>query len=49
MSIYYSGALRRSNGIVAAIAKQLKSVNLKAVKRVTVSFNPFNENAKSTR
>ncbi|XP_055857322.1 uncharacterized protein LOC129920134 [Episyrphus balteatus] len=49
MSIHYSGALRRSNGVVAAIAKQLKSVNLKAVNRITVSFNPFNENAKSTR
>lgn len=49
MSIYYSGALRRSNGIVAAIGKQLKSVNLKGVKRVTVTFDPFAENVKSTR
>ena len=49
MSIYYSGALKRSQGIISAIGKQLKSVNLKGVKRVTVTFDPFAENVASTR
>jgi len=35
--------------IVSAIGKQLKSVNLKGVKRITVQFDPFAENVKSTR
>lgn len=49
MSIYYSGALKRSQGIVSAIAKQLKRVNLKGVNRITVTFDPFAEDVKSTR
>ncbi|XP_037728401.1 uncharacterized protein LOC119559405 isoform X1 [Drosophila subpulchrella] len=49
MSVPFSGALRRSGGIVSAIGKQLKSVNLKGVKRITVQFDPFAENVKSTR
>ncbi|XP_030386991.1 39S ribosomal protein L53, mitochondrial [Scaptodrosophila lebanonensis] len=49
MSIPFSGTLRRSGGVVSAIGKQLKSVNLKGVKRVTVQFDPFAENVKSTR
>ena len=49
MSIHYSGALRRSAGIVSAIAKQLKGVNLKGVNRITVTFDPFAENVKATR
>lgn len=49
MSIYYSGALKRSQGIVSAIGKELKKVNLKGVKRVTITFDPFAENVKSTR
>ncbi|XP_018788127.1 PREDICTED: 39S ribosomal protein L53, mitochondrial [Bactrocera latifrons] len=49
MSIPFSGALKRSNGIIAAISKQLKSVNLKGVKRITVTFDPFSENVRSTR
>ncbi|XP_068145966.1 uncharacterized protein mRpL53 [Drosophila tropicalis] len=49
MSIPFSGTLRRSGGIVSAIGKQLKSVNLKGVKRITVQFDPFAENVKSTR
>lgn len=49
MSIYYSGALKRSQGIVSAIGKELKRVNLKGVNRVTITFDPFAENVKSTR
>lgn len=49
MSIYYSGALKRSQGIVSAIGKQLKRVNLKGVNRVTVTFDPFAEDVKATR
>lgn len=49
MSVPFSGALRRSGGIVSAIGKQVKSVNLKGVKRITVQFDPFAENVKSTR
>ncbi|XP_014085220.3 large ribosomal subunit protein mL53 [Bactrocera oleae] len=49
MSIPFSGALKRSNGIIAAISKQLKSVNLKGVKRITVTFDPHAENVRSTR
>uniref|UniRef100_A0A1A9X4B4 Large ribosomal subunit protein mL53 n=1 Tax=Glossina brevipalpis TaxID=37001 RepID=A0A1A9X4B4_9MUSC len=49
MSIYYSGTLGRSGGVVSAIAKELKLINLKGIKRVTVTFDPFAENVKSTR
>ncbi|XP_034137946.1 39S ribosomal protein L53, mitochondrial [Drosophila guanche] len=49
MSVPFSGTLRRSGGIVSAIGKQLKSINLKGVKRITVQFDPFAENVKSTR
>ncbi|XP_017490528.1 PREDICTED: 39S ribosomal protein L53, mitochondrial-like [Rhagoletis zephyria] len=49
MSIHFSGALKRSNGLIAAISKQLKSVNLKGVKRITVTFDPFAENVRPAR
>lgn len=49
MSIPASGALRRSGGVVSAIGKQVKLINLKAVNRITVTFDPFSENVKSTR
>ncbi|EDW35698.1 GL17398 [Drosophila persimilis] len=49
MSVPFSGTLRRSGGIVSAIGKQLKSINLKGVKRITLQFDPFAENVKSTR
>ncbi|XP_055598992.1 uncharacterized protein LOC129748403 [Uranotaenia lowii] len=49
MSISFSGTFSRSGGIVSAIGKQLKLVNLKAVQRVTVTFDPFQENAIPTR
>lgn len=49
MSIYYSGTYRRSAGVVSAIGKQLKLINLKPVKKISVQFDPFHENAKSVR
>uniref|UniRef100_A0A1I8Q463 Large ribosomal subunit protein mL53 n=1 Tax=Stomoxys calcitrans TaxID=35570 RepID=A0A1I8Q463_STOCA len=49
MSISYSGTLKRSQGIVSAIGKELKRINLKGVNRITVTFDPFAENVKSTR
>ncbi|CAB3240864.1 unnamed protein product [Arctia plantaginis] len=49
MSIPYSGTLRRSGGVVSAIGKQLRSVNLKAAKRITVKFDPFSDNVTHTR
>ncbi|CAG9135202.1 hypothetical protein JYU34_003304 [Plutella xylostella] len=49
MSVPFSGALRRSGGVVSAIGKQLRSVNLKAAKRITVKFDPFGDNVKHTR
>ncbi|KPI94967.1 PREDICTED: 39S ribosomal protein L53, mitochondrial [Papilio xuthus] len=49
MSIPYSGTVRRSGGVVSAIAKQLRGVNLKAAKRITVKFDPFSDNVGHTR
>ncbi|CAH2050564.1 unnamed protein product, partial [Iphiclides podalirius] len=49
MSIPYSGTVRRSGGVVSAIGKQLRAVNLKAAKRITVKFDPFSDNVKHTR
>lgn len=49
MSVPFSGTFTRSGGIFAAIAKQIKMLNLKAVNRVTVKFDPFHEKANITR
>lgn len=49
MSIYYSGTLSRSAGIISAITKQIKSVNLKPVKKIEVKFDPFHPNAVTAR
>lgn len=49
MSVRFSGTLRRSAGVVSAIGKHVKLINLKGVKRVTVSFDPFLENVRPTR
>lgn len=49
MSVPFSGTLRRSGGIAAALGKQINLINLKGVKRVTVTFDPFHENAGPTR
>ncbi|PSN44290.1 hypothetical protein C0J52_12960 [Blattella germanica] len=49
MSVPFSGTIRRSTGISSAIAKQLKKVNLKPIKRVVFKFDPFRENVTETR
>lgn len=45
MSIYYSGTFTRSAGLISALNKQLKLVNLKPVKRIKVKFDPFHPKA----
>ncbi|XP_019866169.1 39S ribosomal protein L53, mitochondrial [Aethina tumida] len=49
MSIYYSGTFKRSSGLISAISKQLKQINLKPVKRINVQFDPFHPNAVTAR
>ncbi|XP_063702339.1 uncharacterized protein LOC134832282 [Culicoides brevitarsis] len=49
MSLIRGGTLSRSAGLPAAIEKQVKMLNLKAVKRITVTFDPLNESAVETR
>lgn len=49
MSVRFSGTLKRSAGLFSALGKHVKQINLKGVKRITVAFDPFFENAKTTR
>ncbi|XP_012534234.1 39S ribosomal protein L53, mitochondrial [Monomorium pharaonis] len=49
MSIPFSGTLQRSGGLMSAIIKQLKRVDLKPVNRIYVRFDPFNVQSKQTR
>lgn len=49
MSIPITGSLTRSGGLISAISKNVKLINLKGVKRITVSFDPFGQNVKQTR
>ncbi|XP_021931324.1 39S ribosomal protein L53, mitochondrial [Zootermopsis nevadensis] len=49
MSVPFSGTLKRSAGISSAIAKQLRFVNLKPLKKVIVKFDPFDKNVTETR
>nr|BAN21006.1 mitochondrial ribosomal protein L53 [Riptortus pedestris] len=49
MSIPFAGALKRSGGVSEAISRQLKSVTLKPVKRVSFKFDPFHERVVETR
>lgn len=49
MSVPFAGTLTRSGGIFAAVAKQIKMINFKGVKRVTVKFDPFDEQAHTAR
>ncbi|XP_012252333.2 39S ribosomal protein L53, mitochondrial [Athalia rosae] len=49
MSIPFSGTITRSGGVISAIMKQVKSVNLKAVKRISIQFDPFAPNVTHTR
>lgn len=49
MSIRITGSLSRSGGLLSAIAKNVRLLNLKAAKRITISFDPFGENVRETR
>ena len=49
MSIKASGTFTRSGGIFAAVAKQIRMINFKGVKRVTVKFDPFDEDSHTVR
>lgn len=49
MAYLPTGSFSRSGGIMSAIAKNLRLLNLKPVKRITLSFDPFHESVKATR
>lgn len=50
MSIPFTGILSGSSGgINSAIAKQVKLINLKPVRRVLLKFDPFTKEATETR
>uniref|UniRef100_A0A336MSH9 Large ribosomal subunit protein mL53 n=1 Tax=Culicoides sonorensis TaxID=179676 RepID=A0A336MSH9_CULSO len=49
MALVRGGAISRSAGLQSAITKQVKLLNLKAVKRITITFDPLHENAVETR
>ncbi|XP_046745319.1 39S ribosomal protein L53, mitochondrial [Diprion similis] len=49
MSIPLSGTVKRSAGVFSALSKQLKSVNLKPVKKISIAFDPFGSNIEATR
>ncbi|NP_001177976.1 39S ribosomal protein L53, mitochondrial [Nasonia vitripennis] len=49
MSISFSGCRSRSGGLISAIAKQIKLINLKPLVKITVRFDPFYEKVSETR
>ncbi|XP_071639156.1 mitochondrial ribosomal protein L53 [Temnothorax longispinosus] len=49
MSIHFSGSLSRSGGLMSAIIKQLKQLNLMPVNKIDVRFDPFDRQSKHTR
>ncbi|XP_029039655.1 39S ribosomal protein L53, mitochondrial isoform X2 [Osmia bicornis bicornis] len=49
MSIPFNGTRTRSAGLISAIIKQLKSVNLKPVKSINIQFDPFHKKASEVR
>lgn len=49
MSIPFSGTLKSSGGLTAAIYKQVKSVTLKPLNRIVIKFDPFHEKIEQTR
>lgn len=49
MSIPFSGCKTRSLGLISAVSKQLKAINYKPAKRITVQFDPFHEKARTVR
>ncbi|XP_015523557.2 39S ribosomal protein L53, mitochondrial [Neodiprion lecontei] len=49
MSIPLSGTVKRSAGVYSALSKQLRGVNLKPVKKISISFDPFGNKTGPTR
>lgn len=49
MSVPFVGGFTRSAGEISAIAKQIKLISLRGVRRITVKFDPFHESANNTR
>jgi len=49
MSLPFSGSKSKSAGLVSAIRKQTLLLNLKPVKKVSVKFDPFSQNAATAR
>ncbi|CAB0039706.1 unnamed protein product [Trichogramma brassicae] len=49
MSILFNGTRTRSAGLISALAKQIKLVNLQPLSKITVRFDPFHEQALETR
>lgn len=49
MAIPYSGTYKRSAGLVSALGKQIKKLNLKPVKNINFSFDPFHPNTPVVR
>uniref|UniRef100_A0A8D8RYP2 Large ribosomal subunit protein mL53 n=1 Tax=Cacopsylla melanoneura TaxID=428564 RepID=A0A8D8RYP2_9HEMI len=49
MALVFSGSKTKSSGIIQAIIKQRKMLNLKPVKRIVFKFDPFDENCINVR
>lgn len=49
MSIHFSGSPARRGGLMQAIIKQLKRVNLRPTNKINVRFDPFDDRSKQTR
>lgn len=49
MSVSIGGAVSRSRGLISAIAKEVREMNLKGVKRVTITFDPLAKSGNPTR
>ncbi|KAJ8881044.1 hypothetical protein PR048_017517 [Dryococelus australis] len=49
MAVYAGRTFTRSGGLVGAITHQLRTVTLKPLKKIDVTFDPFGENAKDIR
>lgn len=49
MSVPFVGLFTRLGGILPAIGREIKLLNFKGVKRITVKFDPFHENAATAR
>lgn len=49
MSIPFTGILARSGGVLGAIGRQVKLLNLQPTKKITVQFDPFYEKVKYVR